>query len=97
MQSRTLNLGRSLSALKHAGFRWFLLGRVAASLTIYMRSVADGWLVYDKTGSALCLGWVSIAGSLTTLVLAPVGGVVADPFEKRSIFCGWFSGRERGP
>jgi MFS family permease len=85
MLSRTLNLGRSLVALKHPGFRWFLLGRVAASLTIYMRSVADGWLVYDKTGSALWLGWVSLAGSLTTLLLAPVGGVVADRFEKRSV------------
>jgi hypothetical protein len=45
-----LNPGQALTALRHPGFRWFLAGRVAASLTIFVRSVTQGWLFYDRTG-----------------------------------------------
>ena len=79
------SFGRVAQALHYAPFRWFLLGRVAASATIYMRNVAQGWLIYYLTGSALSLGWVRTAMSLMTLLLSPLGGVVADRVERRTI------------
>ena len=85
MLQRTLNPRRAMTALRHPYFRWFMVGRLAAAGTIYMRTVAQGWLVYDLTGSALALGWVSSALALSTVVLAPLGGVMADRFPKRTI------------
>lgn len=50
-----------------------------------MDGVAQGWLVYELTGSALSLGWVSAARSVTMLIFSLYGGVLCDRFQKRSI------------
>ena len=50
--------------------------------------VARSWLAYDITGSAFMLGIVAAARSLPQLVLAPVGGVAADRFDKRRLLIG---------
>lgn len=85
MLSRWLARHDMLRALRFPAYRWFMTGRFAAAMTIEMRAVAMGWIVYHLTGSALTLGWVSAAGSLATFVLAPLGGVLADRVEKRTI------------
>jgi MFS family permease len=82
---RLLNPRQAIRALRFAGFRWFILGRVAGSPTGQMRQVVQGWLVYQMTGSALALGWVSTARALVMVALAPFGGVLSDRFEKRFI------------
>jgi len=71
--------------LRIPGFRWFMIGRVAGSPTVQMRTVAQGWLIYSMTGSALALGWVSAARALIMLLLSPFGGVLCDRLEKRSV------------
>ena len=50
-----------------------------------MGMVAQGWLVYELTGSALALGWVSSGWSISTLLLSLFGGVIADRVEKRRL------------
>jgi MFS family permease len=50
-----------------------------------MDGVAQGWLIYALTGSALSLGWISAARSLSLLVFSLYGGVLSDHFQKRSI------------
>jgi len=49
-------------ALRSRDYRWFWLGRLAASATMQMSSVAQGWLVYQLTGSGFALGWVGSFG-----------------------------------
>ena len=44
----------------------------------WMQSVAQGWLVYQMTGSKFALGTISFIGTLPTLFLMLPGGVVAD-------------------
>ena len=51
-----------------------------------MQSVAQGWLVYRLSGSALALGVVAFAGYLPILCLAPVAGVIADRLPRRRVF-----------
>jgi MFS family permease len=53
-----------------------------------MDGVAQGWLVYELTGSALSLGWVSASRSITLLLFSLYGGALSDRFEKRSILIG---------
>jgi MFS family permease len=50
-----------------------------------MGSVAQGWLVYQITGSALALGWVSAARSVARLVLSLYGGALADRLQRRQV------------
>jgi len=50
-----------------------------------MGTVAQGWLVYQLTGSAFALGWVGSGWSISTLLLSLYGGAVADRVEKRDL------------
>ena len=50
-----------------------------------MQSVAQSWLVYRLTGSAVLLGVVGFASQIPVFLLAPVGGVVADRYDRRRV------------
>jgi MFS family permease len=43
-----------------------------------MQSIAESWLVYRLTGSALLLGAVGFASQIPVFLVAPIGGIVAD-------------------
>jgi MFS family permease len=48
-----------------------------------MQTVAQSWLVYRMTGSAALLGIVGFAAQFPVLILAPIGGAVADTYPRR--------------
>jgi MFS family permease len=72
-------------SLHNPNFRWFWLARLAASASMEMGGVAQGWLVYQITGSALALGWVSAARSVARLILSLYGGALADRLQRRQV------------
>ncbi len=81
--------GRStFSALRHHNYRLWFFGQMVSLMGTWMQSVAQGWLVYELTGSKLALGTISFAGSLPTLFLMIPGGVVADRVSKRHLLLG---------
>ena len=47
--------------------------------------VAQGWLVYDMTGSSFYLGLVGLARAIPALAFSLVGGAVADRYDRRAI------------
>ena len=51
----------------------------------WAQSVAQGWTVYQLTGSELALGTIQFFGSLPTLFLMLPAGVLADRFSKRKV------------
>lgn len=75
----------TFDALREHNFRWLWVGRLASSATFQMGSVAQGWLVYQLTGSAFALGWVGSGWSISTLLLSLYGGAMADRVEKRDL------------
>jgi MFS family permease len=75
----------TFEALRNRPFRWLWLGRLASSATFQMGSVAQGWLVYQLTGSAFALGWVSSGWSIANTLLSPWAGVLCDRVEKRTL------------
>lgn len=83
--SRIWRWNTTFAALRNRHFRWLWLGRLASSATFQMGGVAQGWLVYQLTGSALSLGWVSSGWSISTLLLSLYGGVISDRAEKRAL------------
>jgi MFS family permease len=53
-----------------------------------MQSVAQSWLVYRLTGSALLLGSVGFASQIPVFLFSPLGGIAADHFNRRKIVIG---------
>lgn len=76
---------RFLSALKYPHYRRFWLGNLASVSGFQMMWVAQGWLVYDITGSALYLGYAGLAAAAPAIILNLVGGVFADKVDQRRL------------
>ncbi len=56
-----------------------------SAFAMNMQTVAQGWLVYEMSGSALDLAWVSLAQTGPTMIFSLTGGVIADRFPKKPI------------
>ena len=76
---------RVFTALRRPGFRRFWIGMVASVMGFQIMIVAQGWLVFDLTGSELYLGFVGLAAGLPAIVLNLIGGVVADKVDQRKL------------
>jgi len=50
-----------------------------------MQSVAQSWLVYRLTGSSLLLGSVGFASQFPVFLVAPLGGIVADRWNRQKV------------
>src|SRR5213595_1893213 len=89
-QPRRVVLGHLLfrntfAALKHRNFRLFFAGQLISLIGTWMQNTAQGWLVYQLTGSKMLLGVVAAVGSTPMMLFSVWGGSVADRFPKRQI------------
>ena len=75
----------TFAALKHRNFRLFFMGQLVSLIGTWMQMTAQGWLVYQLTGSKVLLGTVAAVGSLPLLLLSVWGGSVADRHSKRTV------------
>ena len=75
----------TFAALKHRNFRLFFVGQLVSLIGSWMQNTAQGWLVYQLTGSKVLLGTVAAVGSLPMLLLSVWGGSVADRHPKRTV------------
>jgi MFS family permease len=73
------------SLSRHPNYRLYWFGALGSNIGTWVQMVAQGWLVYQLTGSALYLGAVGFASSIPTLFLSLFGGVLADRFERRRL------------
>ncbi|MGC2368370.1 MAG: MFS transporter, partial [Candidatus Sulfotelmatobacter sp.] len=78
----------ALRALRHRNFQLFFSGQLISLIGTWMQSVAQSWLVYRLTGSALLLGSVGFASQIPVFLFAPLGGITADRFNRRHIVIG---------
>jgi len=73
------------ASLAHRPFRRYWIGLFLSNIGTWMQVVAQGWLVLRLSDSALVLGLVGFAGSIPTLLLAPLAGVAADRANRRKL------------
>jgi MFS family permease len=73
------------ASLAHRHFRRYWIGLFVSNIGNWMQSVAQGWLVFEISGSPFTLGAVAFAGSIPTLLLAPLAGVTADRHDRRKV------------
>ncbi|MHB0858124.1 MAG: MFS transporter [Anaerolineae bacterium] len=82
-------LGRRLpatfAALRYRNYRLWFFGQMLSLMGTWMQGVAQGWLVYELTGSELALGTITFAGTLPTLFLMLPAGAVVDRVSKRHL------------
>jgi MFS family permease len=69
-------------ALGHRNYRLFFSGQIISLIGTWMQSIAQAWLVYRLTKSALLLGLVGFAGQIPVFLFAPVGGLFADRYSR---------------
>lgn len=65
-------------ALKFRNFRIFFAGQAVSMIGTAVQSTALAWTTYRLTDSALLLGIVAALGTLPTLLISPLSGVMAD-------------------
>jgi len=75
----------TFASLRHRNFRLWFFGQMTSMMGTWMQWVAQGWLVYEMTGSKLALGTISFFGSLPTLFLMIPAGAFIDRMPKRSL------------
>jgi MFS family permease len=80
-----ISFRKTFSALAHSNFRLFFFGQLISFTGTWMTTTAQGWLVYQLTGSKALLGVVAAAASAPMLFFATWGGWVADRYPKRSV------------
>ncbi|HVT44811.1 MAG TPA: MFS transporter [Thermoanaerobaculia bacterium] len=83
--SRGERLRASTRALRHRNFKLFFAGQLVSLIGTWMQTIAQAWLIYRLTDSAMLLGLVGFANQIPVFLSAPIGGVIADRFSRRSI------------
>jgi MFS family permease len=78
----------TLRALRHRNFQLFFGGQLISLIGTWMQTVAQSWLVYRLTGSALLLGAVGFAGQIPVFLTAPIGGITADRVNRQRLVIG---------
>jgi MFS family permease len=75
-------------ALRHRNFRLFFYGQIISLIGTWMQTIAESWLVYRLTGSSLKLGAVGFCAQIPVFFVAPLGGIIADRYNRRNIVIG---------
>ncbi|WP_426756119.1 MFS transporter [Myxococcus sp. Y35] len=83
---RTLRLPRlsSLRAFEHPGYFPVWVGALVSTIGTWMETVAMGVYVTETTGRAEWTGGIVALTFLPAVVLSPVGGALADRFDRRT-------------
>lgn len=66
-------------------FRRYWVGAFLSFVGSWVQNVAQSWLVYELTRSEFLLGVVGFASGVPMLFLAPIGGALADRWNRRNI------------
>jgi MFS family permease len=72
-------------AFRHRNYQLFFSGQLVSLTGTWMQAVAESWLVYRLTGSAVLLGFTAFCSQIPIFLLAPVAGTVADRLSRHRI------------
>ena len=74
-----------LRALRHRNFRLFFIGQLLSLPGTWIQMVAQSWLIYRLTDSAVLLGLAGFASQFPVFLIAPLGGALADRFSRHRL------------
>ncbi|NUO20117.1 MFS transporter [bacterium] len=79
------SLKQTFQAFRHRNYRLFWSGFALSIVGTWMQTLAQGWLVWRLTESALWLGIIGAMSQLPSLLLGSIGGVLVDRTPKRYV------------
>jgi MFS family permease len=74
--------------LRHRNFQLFFGGQLISLIGTWMQTIAESWLVYRLTGSPFLLGVAGFASQFPVFLVAPLGGIIADRFNRQRVVIG---------
>jgi MFS family permease len=85
MEKRGPRWHETFAALKYYNYRLWFSGQVVSLVGTWMQGTAQGYLIYQITGSPAYLGLVGFAGGVPSILFTLFGGVVADRLPRRTL------------
>jgi MFS family permease len=76
---------QTFSSLKIRNYRVFATANLLAVTAVWMQRVAQDWLVLELSGSVTAVGITVFMQFIPSLLLMPLGGILADRYSKRLI------------
>ncbi len=76
---------QTFSSLKIRNYRIFASANLLAVIALWMQRVAQDWMVLELSGSVTAVGITVFMQFVPSLVLMPLGGILADRYSKRLI------------
>ncbi|WP_104086187.1 MFS transporter [Arthrobacter sp. GMC3] len=76
---------QTFSSLKVRNYRIFASANLLAVIAVWMQRVAQDWMVLELSGSVTAVGITVFMQFIPSLVLMPLGGILADRYSKRLI------------
>lgn len=76
---------QTFSALQHRNFRLWFIGQIISLVGTWMQTTAQGYLVYELTGSPILLGIVGFTSGIPVWLFCLYGGVIADQISRRKM------------
>ncbi|MHC1781703.1 MAG: MFS transporter [Anaerolineaceae bacterium] len=73
------------SVLRYPNYRLWFFGQLLSLVGTWMQTTAQGYLVFQLTGSPAYLGYVAFANGLPSWLFTLYGGVIADRMSRRNI------------
>ena len=77
--------GGTFTSLSERDYAWYFTGNVAFFMAMQMNLILRGFLAFELTDAASALGVISLTIAMPMLIVAPIGGVVSDWFNKRTL------------
>ena len=78
-------INATFPALHSKNYRLYFFGQLISLTGTWLQTVAQSWLVFQLTHSAVLMGLIAALGTLPTLLFTLYGGVIVDRFTKKSI------------
>ncbi|MEX2031329.1 MAG: MFS transporter, partial [Dehalococcoidia bacterium] len=72
-------------SLRHRNYRLLWIGTLFSSSGLWLQQVTINHLAFALSGSSLIVGLASGARSIPLLALGPVGGVMADRYDRKRL------------
>ena len=82
---KSSSIKASLEIFAIQGFPFLLIANAAAFMGFQVRNMGQSWLVLELTDSSFLVGLVNAMPAMALLVLSPIGGVIADRYDRRLV------------
>jgi MFS family permease len=71
--------------LRDGSFLRYFIGNLSSNIGNWLQDIAAAILIFQLTGSAIMVASVAVAGHGTSIILSPLGGQLADRFDRRKL------------